>query len=182
MNRFFTFFIFLTFIQCLLLSTANANAKENLIKQANEFAELVNSKEYTKVAFKINPMIVITMGGISQATDAIKQGFAALDSGSNAFKGFHFKEPDPILSIQKDLVAIVPAETLFKVREDLFQIDSFYIAWSSDQGKLWYFADGSGFKDQKSLTFLFPNYDPKIHKELKLPATRAPYKISPIQS
>lgn len=172
--------LMLTLLLCV--NTAHASAKENLITQANEFAELVNAREYTKVAFKLNPMIVITMGGISQASDAIKHGFKALDSGSNSFKGLSFKTPDPIINIEDDLVAIIPSETLFKLRDDLFQIDSFYIAWSSDQGKLWYFADGSGFKDQKSLKFLFPNYDPNSSQLLKLPVPRGPYKISPIQS
>lgn len=182
MNKYIQLLNIFIFALFLSANTAHASAKDNLITQANEFAALVNAKEYTKVAFKLNPMIVITMGGISQATDAIKNGFKALNSGSNRFKGLSFNAPDPIISIEDDLVAIIPSETVFKLRDDLFQIDSFYIAWSSDQGKLWYFADGSGFKDQKSLKFLFPNYDLNGDKLLKLPVPRGPYKISPIQS
>ena len=159
-------------------TTTAATATQNLIKQADEFADLINNKEYTKVAFKINPLIVITMGGISQATDAITYGFKSLDSGHNSFKGIKFNEPDPIVTIQNDLVAIVPTETLIQVKQDLYKIDSFYIAWSSDKGKLWYFADGSGFNNPESLEFLFPEYN----NELTIPTLKRPYKISPTQS
>ena len=160
----------------LLVSISNAHSAtptENLIKQADEFAALINNKEYTKVAFKINPLIVITMGGISQATDAITYGFKALDSGQKSFKGISFKSPDPIVTINNDLAAIVPSESLIVVQKDLYQIDSFYIAWSSDNGKLWYFADGSGFDNAASLAFLFPNYN----NELTLPKLKPPYKV-----
>jgi len=174
MNSIFKVFGLLILLLFLNVSSANdKEAQNNLITQANELATLINNKQYTKVAFKINPLIVITMGGISQATDAIKHGFDTLNSGGNTFKGISFKQPDPIVTIDNNLVAIVPSETLVLVQKDLYQIDSFYIAWSSDHGKIWYFADGRGFDNPKSLEFLFPNYN----NELSLPKTKPPYKI-----
>jgi len=119
MNRLINTLNLFTLALLLSISSAKAESRDNLIKQANEFSALVNAKEYTKVAFKLNPMIVITMGGISQATDAIKQGFSALDSGSNSFKGLTFREPNQIISIENDLVAIIPSETVFKVRKKI---------------------------------------------------------------
>jgi len=161
-------------ILCLAVSPAySSTATENLKIQADELASLINNKKYTKVAFKINPLIVITMGGISQATDAIKYGFDALDSGGKKFKGIRFKQPDPIVTIDENLVAIVPSETLVLVQKDLYQVDSFYIAWSSDKGINWYFADGRGFDNLESLKFLFPNYN----NELNLPKPKPPFKI-----
>lgn len=174
MNYIFRVFSFFTLLLFLSMSSANdATPRNNLITQSEELAKLINNKQYTKVAFKINPLIVITMGGISQATDAIKHGFDSLDSGGNQFKGISFRQPNPIVTIDENLVAIVPSETLVLVQKDLYQIDSFYIAWSSDNGKIWYFADGRGFDNPKSLEFLFPNYS----NELSLPKPKQPYKI-----
>ncbi len=123
----------------------------------------------------MHPLIVISMGGISQTTNAIKDSFSSLDSGDNAFKGLTFKTPDPIVKIREDLVAIVNSESKIQVKNDLYQVDSFYIAWSSDNGEKWYFTDGSGFKGPKSLEFLFPNYN----NELTIPAAKKSYKIKP---
>ncbi len=58
----------------------------------------------------MHPLIVISMGGISQTTNAIKDSFSSLDSGDNAFKGLTFKTPDPIVLIRNDLVTIVNYE------------------------------------------------------------------------
>lgn len=174
MNSIFKVFSCVALLLFLSASSVHgATPQSNLVQQADELATLINNKEYTKVAFKINPLIVITMGGISQATDAITHGFNSLDSGGNQFKGISFKQPDPIVIIDDNLVAIVPSETLVLVQKDLYQIDSFYIAWSSDKGKIWYFADGRDFDNPKSLEFLFPNYN----KELTLPKPKRPYKI-----
>ena len=132
------FITFSIYTVTLLLSfnpAHSATPAENLIEQADAFASLVNEKKYKEVAFKMHPLIVISMGGISQTTQAITESFSALDSGDNDFKGIKFKTPEPMVKIRDDLVAIVNYESKIKVKEDLYQVESYYISWSSDNGE-----------------------------------------------
>jgi len=158
-------------------SAYSSNAKENLITQADNFAGLINQKKYKDAVFKMHPIIVIRMGGFKATANAIKESFSTLDSGHNTFKGMTFNSPDAIVKMHDGLAAIVRYHNKIEIKKELYQFDSFYIAWSSDEGKKWYFADGSGFSGPESLEFLFPNYN----NELILPMAKRPYKLSPTQ-
>jgi hypothetical protein len=87
----------------------------------------VNDKKYREVAFKMHPLIMISMGGISQTKNAIKNSFSSLDSCDKACKCLTFKTPDPMVKIREDWVLIINSESKIQVKDDLYQVDSFYM-------------------------------------------------------
>lgn len=155
---------------CALPIMAAPSAKQALQRDINYFEKSLNRHEYRQVAHMTHPKIVEAAGGVLKLRDTLKQKLSP-SKLRGRIKSMDFKEPGKITKIANGLIAIVPYEATFEVKNKLYVVESFYLAWSNDQGKIWVFVDGIGAYQEGAMEQLFPGYK----GELSLPERKRPY-------
>ncbi len=153
------------------LASKNIDPVKTLGRDSQQFASYMNEINFDGVASMTHPKIVKAAGGESNAAIMIKKLLSENPLGGS-FKNMNFKTPNSIVSIKNNLGAVVPYDVLLEVNGKQAVMESFYIAWSDNEGEKWYFADGSRV-NQRALEALFLGYS----GQLVLPKKTLPYEV-----
>jgi len=141
--------------------------------QAKELSDAFARKDYQRFVDLTYPKVIELAGGrdkmLASMTQQIKEmeaeGVVTLSSSSGT--------PTQCIYHSGSIYALLPTTIRAKAGAGVFQTEGSTIAVSSDGGANWTFIDASG-KDHSELKMLLPN----VADQLKLPAEKAPVKIS----
>lgn len=153
-------------------SRPSAQAKDypKLKLQANELVEASNRKDFNTVVSLTYPKLVEMVGGREKILDSINQGMKEAEAQNVKILSFTLGEPGEVISVERQLLAIIPSTMKLKVPEGTLTGQSFLIGVSEDGGENWTFVDASGGMDREKLKALFPAAADK----LKIPETKPP--------
>ena len=109
------------------------------------------------------------MGGREKAISIVDAGIKNMKEHGAEILAFRIGVPSDFKTGGSDLFTVIPTEVDAKVPEGKLTGKSFLVGISSDQGKTWFFADGSQLNEE-SVKSMFP----KFPAALKLPAKTPP--------
>lgn len=110
------------------------------------------------------PAIVEIMGGREQALVEIEKQMNSIREKGVSLTSFSAGDPSEIKTGGSELFAAIPTRLEMKAPQAKLVANSYLVAISSDQGKSWFYADGSNLTPELMKTVF-----PKFPKELKLP-------------
>ena len=110
------------------------------------------------------PAIVELMGGREKGIESVVEQMNTLKEHNISITSFTVGDPSEIKTGGSELFSVLPTSIEMKAPQTKITGKSFLIAISGDQGKSWFYADGSNLTPDLMKT-LFPKFPP----ELKLP-------------
>ena len=143
----------------LLFTTActhSQSATETLIAQAMQNVDAMLNKDYEVVVHLTYPPIVEELGGFQKALALVKSTMSAMESRDVTVEKITVGQPSAIVEEGKEQVAIVPIELMMSIEGDKIRADSYLVAITQNNGKNWFFIDGSSISKEK-LSLIFPN-------------------------
>lgn len=138
--------------------------------QAGELAEAFSRQDFDKVASLTYPKLVELMGGRERMVAFLNQGVKQAEAENVTFLSNTVGQPEEIISVERQLFAVIPTTLKMRVPEGILTGQSFLIGVSKDQGENWTFVGGSGGVNREKLKVLFPAAADK----LKLPELKPP--------
>lgn len=150
-----------------LLPVALAQTDDNsgqIKKGAGAVGAALLAGNYGTVLDLTYPAIVEIMGGREEALGAIEKQMHAIREKGISLTSYTAGEPSEIKTGGSELFAAIPTTLEMKAPQMKIVANSYLIAISADQGKSWFYADGSNLTPELMKTIF-----PKFPKELKLP-------------
>ena len=155
---------------CVLAVAASGQNMATTIKiQAMDMARAVTDKDFKKAATFMPPEVLASIGGMDkmQAMSDTMNKYM-LQFGAQ-IKRVTIGNPSEIVSFNKELQAIVPQTTQFKMMAATITATTSLLAISRDKGKHWYFVDTSMLRSPKAKIAM-----PAISPSLKIPPRTQP--------
>ena len=149
-------------------ATSANYSEEGLSRASDTFESALNLRDFKRISSQTNRKIVEILGGEAALIEALRNN---LDNLSFSDFRFHIKKRS-CATVSPSIVCILPYSAKLVFEGEMYILDSFYLASTSDGGKNWYFADGNGAYRPGAMDFLFPGYKTK----LQLPGKSKPRK------
>jgi hypothetical protein len=150
------------------IETNSTNTSSEMIKQANEMAQSLISKDYERFSNFAYPKIVSALGGKDKYIQIMKNA----DTKDTILSKVTIGEPSVIVDTGTELQSVVPQTLEIKIPTGLLVSQGALIAISSDKGNSWYFIDTGGNGIERIRMQL-----PNISKNLIIPDSKQPVLI-----
>ncbi|OYU97384.1 MAG: hypothetical protein CFE21_03580 [Bacteroidetes bacterium B1(2017)] len=152
------------FVSLNLFGQAKTNSTgsvENLVKQVNDYAQLVINKDTIKMVEKMYPKLVSMAGGREKVIEMTCYMYAKLASQGMSIDSVKFLKPNPIIETEDEFQTTLTQLLLMTVPAGKLFCKSTLIAISPDKGINWYFLDPSGHTLEGMRTD-YPNLSEKL--------------------
>jgi hypothetical protein len=133
-------------------------------KGAGDVGAALLAGNYGTVLDLTYPAIVEIMGGREEALGVIEKQMSTIREKGISLTSFKVGDPSEIKAGGSELFAAIPTTLEMKAPQTKIVANSYLVAVSSNQGKSWFYADGSNLTPELMNTIF-----PKFPKELKLP-------------
>ena len=133
-------------------------------KGAGDVGAALLAGNYGTVLDLTYPAIVEIMGGREEALGVIEKQMTVIREKGISLTSYKVGDPSEIKAGGSELFAAIPTTLEMKAPQTKIVAHSYLVAVSSDQGKSWFYADGSNLTPELMNTVF-----PKFPKELKLP-------------
>jgi hypothetical protein len=140
------------------------------VEQAEAMKKAVLDGDYAKVADRTHPKVVEAMGGKDKVIAASKAIFDQMKSQGIEIKSYTVGKPgDPVVD-GKTAYVILPTRMELTAPKVKVVSESYLLGMTTDGGKSWSFADGTGLSKGPAREALLP----ELPKALKLPEPKPP--------
>ncbi|MFM7148374.1 MAG: hypothetical protein ACKO23_00870 [Gemmataceae bacterium] len=140
-------------------------------KLAQELGAATMKGDNAKVIDYTYDTLVKAMGGREKAIEAVEAVMKQMKAQGITIKVFHAGDPGEFLTEGGNTFVVVPTRVEAVFSKGKVISKSYVLGISSDEGKTWKFADGSGIIKQKELR---EKLLPKLPAKLKLPEREKP--------
>jgi hypothetical protein len=154
-------------------ASAAAESYPSLTARTKEICDAFNNKDYLKVLELTYPKVIETGGGREKMIATMKNEIKGMETEGVALLS---TTPGSATNFVHDagwIYAVIPITVKLKAQDGIYQTEGTLIGISADGGTNWTFIDAAG-EDEEKLRMLLPN----TLEKLKLPAEKAPVKIS----
>ena len=134
----------------------------NLMKQANDYAKLIQKKDTILFIEKIYPKLIDKIGGKEMMMEMICKGYSQLAEKGISIDSIKFLNPKIIIDTAGELQTTMSEIIVMSIPNGKMVTKSTLIAISQDKGITWYLLDTNG-NDIKTMRASFENLSSKLH-------------------
>lgn len=134
---------------------------DNLIKQANRFAHLVQNRDTVEFIEKVYPRLITLIGDKNKVIQLTAEAYTQLAKEGMFIDSVMFLQPYSIIDTAGELQTTMTEVSMMTIPKGKMITKSTVIAISRDKGITWYFLDTTG-KDLKEMKEIFPNLSSRL--------------------
>ena len=147
-----------------------AAIRKHVKKLAQEIGVATLKGDWAKVIDRTYPPVVAFMGGRKKAIKATEEGMDAIKAQGIKFKKFKIGEPGEFQFEDGNTFVVIPTDNEMTFPGGKIIGKGYLLGISSDGGKTWTFADGTGIANKNTREKVLP----KLPANLKLPKLEMP--------